>query len=628
MRCFRDEIMMIDLAWWCVGGSFTPEDVTQVLYRFEDFRLDDAARTLHQAGSLVSIEPKAFDLLLHLVRNSTRVVSRQELLDSVWAGMKVSDTAINRCVKVARNAIADEDPDQRRISTVHGRGFRFLSSVSVADPSGTMWLDTAQIAGSSTPLEPPGGPFAGRVEELERVQLAWRDALGGCRRVVLIAGEPGIGKTRLAREAAAQTQGDGALVLLGRCDDELAVPFQPFLEVMDQFVRWCPRTSLRALLGRYAGELMHLLPQLGELIPGLESMPSPDVETQRFRLFLAVADWLNELSVNVPVVLILDDLHWATKETLLLLRYLLRSLPAARVLVLATYRDTDVSDSPWLADVLADVQREPGVQRLMLEGLDVDSVAKLLAAAGGYKAPPAGLAASIQAFGRGNALYVSEIIRSLNEQGLPMTGGEPLAIPSELRAIVQRRVRRLPESCRKSLAWACVIGEEIDQNLLRAVQEEAADIVADALEPACQARILEPLPSGNYRFVHRLVREALYTDLSLVQRSQHHRRIASSMENVLAPALDSHLGALAFHFAHAGDAFRQQAVDYSVRAAEHATWRLAHGQAAEHYATALQLLAGEPPTPLYEELRRRLAAAQNAAAIPAAPSQLPKRPRA
>ncbi len=597
-----------------------------MLYRFEDFRLDDAARTLHQAGSLVAIEPKAFDLLLHLVRNSTRVVSRQELLDSVWAGMKVSDTAINRCVKVARSAIADEDPDQRRISTVHGRGFRFVSSVSVADPSGTMWLETAQIAGSTTPLEPPGGPFAGRFEELDRVQLAWREALGGYRRVVLIAGEPGIGKTRLAREAAAQAQADGALVLLGRCDDELAVPFQPFLEVMDQFVRWCPPASLRALLGRYAGELMRLLPQLGELIPGLEAAAPADVATQRFRLFMAVADWLNELSLNVPVVLILDDLHWATKETLLLFRYLLRSLPAARVLVLATYRDTDVSDSPSLLDILADVQREPGVQRLLLEGLDVDSVGKLLAAAGGASAHPTGLAESIQAFGRGNALYVSEIIRSLQEQGLPSTGGEPLAIPSELRVLVQRRVRRLPESCRESLAWACVIGEEIHLSLLRAVCDETGDAVADALDLACQARILEPLRKDNCRFVHRLVREALYSELSPGQRSQRHRRIAVAMENVFAASMETHLGALAFHFVHAGEPFRHQAVDYSVRAAEQATQRLAHGQAAEHYATALQLLSGEAPTPLLKDLQRRLASAQRAAATPAASSQTSKSP--
>jgi len=562
-----------------------------VLYRFQNCRVDDKGRTLHRDGVAVAVEPKAFDLLLHLIRNSTRVVNRQELLESVWYGATVSQAAINRCIMIARQAIGDHDPEDRLISTVHGRGFRFTAKVTVADPSGTMWLPAAEIPGVSLPLEPPTGPFAGRVDELQRIHLAWRHSLARQRQAILVAGEPGIGKTRLAMEGATRAQSEGALILFGHCDDELGVPFQPFLEALDRFLRWCPPSSLRALLGRFAGELQRLLPEIGQLLPGIEPAVHSDAETQRFRLFSAVADWLREVSRNVPVVLVLDDLHWATRETILLFRHVVRALPNERLLIVATYRDTDVHDTPILGDALADVQREHGVQHLTLGGLDPQNVSALLAAARGSASDDA-LANEVCSYAQGNALFVSEIIRHLHESGelaLAARAGR-FQIPVGLRATVQRRVRRLSEACRDFLSWACVVGVDISQRLLESLLEQPYEALVEYLDPACQARILEPVGASHYRFTHRLVREALYEELGPAQRSLRHRKVAMAIEAAFAADLDPHLPALAFHFGLGGDELRAKATDYAIRAGDRARQRLAHDQAAEHYAAAIEFL--------------------------------------
>jgi AAA ATPase-like protein len=212
--------------------------------------------------------------------------------------------------------------------------------------------------------------FVGRRTELERLAGAWKKALSGRRTVVLVGGEPGIGKTRLMAETAQAVHPQGGVVLYGRCDEEPGLPYQPFAEALGRYVAACPAADLLDQLGPLGGEVTRLVPGLPSRVPGLDEPLRAEPETERYRLLEAVRDFMQGISQSAPVLLLLDDLHWAGKPTLLLLRHLLRAGEGDRLLVVATYRDSDVPRASPLAQTLADLRREADVERLSLRGLD------------------------------------------------------------------------------------------------------------------------------------------------------------------------------------------------------------------------------------------------------------------
>src|SRR5438067_9611653 len=219
-----------------------------------------------------------------------------------------------------------------------------------------------------TLLTAVGRVFVGRERELGQLEQLWKDAEAGERRLALLAGEPGVGKTRLAAELAGQVHTGGATVLAGRCDEDLGVPYQPFVEALRHFVEHTPPPHLGPGLGRHAGELARIHPDLAGRVPGLAPPLRSDPETERYRLFDAVAAWLAAVSGDHPVLLVLDDLQWATKPTLLLLRHVMRSPQPLHLLILGAYRDTELSHGHPLVEVLADFRRQVGVERLSLSG--------------------------------------------------------------------------------------------------------------------------------------------------------------------------------------------------------------------------------------------------------------------
>jgi class 3 adenylate cyclase len=265
----------------------------------------------------------------------------------------------------------------------------------------------------------PGFAFAGRADAYETLLLAWKETLDGARRAVLVSGEPGIGKTRLVTELVRHAYESGTTVLWGRCDEELGVPFEPFAEAIRHYVANVPLERLRAELGPLGGELSRLLPDLPTRVPGLAAPVASDADTERHRLFEAVTDFLAEMAHTDPVVLVLDDVHWADKPSLLLLRHVLRSAAPMRLFVLATYRDTDLDRTHPLAELLADFRREPGVSRLDLAGLDAADVAALMESAAGHDLdePGLALARALQAETEGNPFFVGEVLRHLAESG-------------------------------------------------------------------------------------------------------------------------------------------------------------------------------------------------------------------
>ena len=206
----------------------------------------------------------------------------------------------------------------------------------------------------------PAFPFAGRADHVERLVASWKETVEGARRAVLVSGEPGIGKTRLVTEVIRIAHERGAVVLWGRCDEELGSPYGPFAEALRNYVAASPPDRVRAELGPLGGELVRIVPELAARVPGLAEPMLADADTERFRLFDSVADLLGEISASHPVVLVLDDVHWADKPSLVLLRHLLRSSTPMRLFVLATYRDTDLDRTHPLSEVLADLRREAG----------------------------------------------------------------------------------------------------------------------------------------------------------------------------------------------------------------------------------------------------------------------------
>lgn len=423
------------------------------------------------------------------------------------------------------------------------------------------------------------GPFVGRGQELQSLSATWQTTLTGGMRAMLIAGEPGVGKTRLAGEWSRQAFEQGAIVLYGRCDEDLGAPYQPFAEALRSLVPCLGASRLRGLRGIEA--LLPLVPGLTDVLPDLAAPTRADPDTERYALFDAVVALLESVSASVPVVLILDDLHWAAKSTLLLLRHLLRFGDQARVQIVGTYRSTDLDRSHPLAAMLADLHRDGTAERLQLSGLDEEDVTTYVAEAG-YDDEELGRAlASVTG---GNPFFLIEALRHVDESGGVW---DQSTLPQGVREAVSRRLSRLPTETNKALAAAAVVGSRFAVDLVERVVDQ--DLV-DAFDEACKAGILIEEPGGRYRFNHALIRQSLLAELPSVRRMRLHQRIATTLEN--EPGADDELLAeVAHHYfecAWAGNALK--AVEYCRRAADQAMARLAYEGAADLYDHALHAL--------------------------------------
>ncbi|BBY42410.1 hypothetical protein MCEL_07050 [Mycolicibacterium celeriflavum] len=447
--------------------------------------------------------------------------------------------------------------------------------------------DDAAAPSSEVPMERPpvpaaltgAGPFVGRGRELEGLFAAWQTSEAAGTRAVLIAGEPGVGKTRLAGEWSRLAYEHGAVVLYGRCDEDLGAPYQPFTEALRSLMPCLSSGRLRGLRGVEA--LLPLVPGLVDVLPDLAARARADPDTERYALFDAVVALLALASTTAPVVVILDDLHWAAKPTLLLLRHLLRFGEHARVQILGTYRSTDLDRSHPLAAMLADLHRDGSASRLQLSGLDEVDVSAYVAEAGYDDEELARALASVTG---GNPFFLIEALRHVDESG---GRWDPSTLPQGVREAVSRRLSRLSPETNKALAAAAVIGSRFALELVERVLDQ--DLV-DAFDEACKAGIVIEEPGGHYRFNHALVRQSLMAELASVRRMRLHQRIAVTLESDSGDD-DELLAELAHHYfecAWAGNAAK--AVDYCRRAADQAMARLAYEGAGDLYDKALHAL--------------------------------------
>ncbi|HEX2415381.1 MAG TPA: AAA family ATPase, partial [Thermoleophilaceae bacterium] len=480
---------------------------------------------------------------------------------------------------------------RRELSMAPSRATRELAE--------TLREDAPAPPAAATPALPPPlrrrerSRLVGRVAELERARELVARSLEGDLRLTLISGEPGIGKSRLLGELCRAAHDGGTTVLFGRCYEEPLGPYQPFAEALSDYLQSAAVDA--SDLGAGAGELARLSPRLADRL-GVSADPAGDAtEGARFRLFEAVVSLLEHGARRGPVLVVLDDLHWADQATLLLLSHLVRS-PLERVALAGAYRESELSRTQALAGALADLRRDRLVERIPLSGLDQAEVAGLVTTWVGPEAPPE-LSGAVHEETGGNPFFVEEVLRHLTESGAIRREGArwvtrgpvaDLGIPEGVKEVIGRRLSRLSESTNRILAAAAVAGRSFSLPLLERVEPLAEDEVLESVEEATAAQLVreEPDRPGSYSFAHPLVHETLYDELSLARRVRLHGALADALD---ADDPDLLVRVARHRIEAASEGGRHRAAAAALAAARHDLGRLAYEEAADICERALEV---------------------------------------
>ena len=445
--------------------------------------------------------------------------------------------------------------------------------------------------------------FVGRHHEVDALSAALDEACAGSFRLALLAGEPGIGKTRTALELTTHAKRCSARIHWGRCHEEAgAPPYWPWVQILRAVAAARDTSELRHDLSAGAGDVAEIVPEIRLRMPDIEAPAAlRDPSETRFRLFGSIARFLSNVSQRQPLVLVLDDLHWADVPSLRLLEFLAMEIADSRLLVVGTYRETEVSRRHRLSDTLGALARVPHILRLHLAGLNAEEVRRFVATTAGI-VPPAWLTQAIHDQTEGNPLFVREVVRFLAQQGhftaaatATAAGiGTPPAIrlPEGVREVIGRRLNLLSATCNEILAVAAVIGRELTLDVLvRASQTHTEETVLEALDEALSAHIVEEASPGLYQFTHALVRLTLYDELRTGQRRRMHHTVGEAIESVHHRDPEPVLGDLAHHFRSSGlGSDLERAIDYAARAGRTADAALAYEDAVSFFQNALDAL--------------------------------------
>jgi hypothetical protein len=448
-----------------------------------------------------------------------------------------------------------------------------------------------------------GPGLVGRQRELTQLDAALDAALDGRGRLVVLTGEPGIGKTALARAFVERAAGRGASWAWGTCWDGGGAPaYWPWVQVVRSLARSEDVATLRALLGPGAPWLAGLLPELSDTLAPPAQRSAMDSDQARFRLFDALASLLAGVAERRPLVVVLDDLHWADTSSLYALEFVARMLPDIPLLAIAAYRHVEAHARDELAGALGGLARM--ATRLPLEGLDRDAVGRLAAArarglaSGEPPGIPPRLVAAVHEASAGNPFYVDELVQLLARQGRlhdTRAPGRPLPLPDGVRDAIRRRLASLDPASTEALTAAAVVGAEFRVATLAGVLAVAPSTILERLEAPYRAGIVVAVDPGRFTFQHALVRDTLLEGLGATRRAHLHRVTAEALEELYRDDPEPRLAEIAHHFLHAAtEGGAERAVQYAARAAQRAIGQFAYEEAAHLYERASDVAASLP----------------------------------
>ena len=536
------------------------------------------------AGELPFAGPTAHAIIAKHIM--TPVPSVRGVRDSV---SPVIDSAITRAMA--------KDPNSRFSSPAE------FAAALVAVPPVEPKPDYSRI---TEPVTRSDAPIVGRRKEVAEL-FARLDAMEqGHGGLVLVAGEPGVGKTRLTEAALLEARRRGHFCAVGHCYEmEGAPPYLPLVEQLEYAARVAPPGRFRAALGSSAPEIARVAPMLRQLFPDIGPPLDLPPDQQRHFLFARFREYLERSAAGVPLVLLFDDLHWADESTLLFIEHLAPHLSRLRVLLLGTYRDVDLEVDRPFAKSLERLTRQRLAERIVLRRMPESDVAELLATLGAPDPPPS-LVQAIYRETEGNPFFIEEVFQHLREEGrlldadgrwLPDLRIEQLEVPEGVRLVIGRRLERVGTECRAVLAAAAIVGPRFDFPILEALGVGTADVILDALEKAEAAGLILSRAVGRetrYTFARELIRQTLLGALSLPRRQRGHQRTADAIETVYAVKLESKIADLAYHLFQAGAAVAtDRTTDALLRAGRQALAAGAFDEARSHVDRAISILETE-----------------------------------
>ena len=446
----------------------------------------------------------------------------------------------------------------------------------------------------SVNARPLGGAFVGRRREMAELTAALEKAISGQGCIVMLAGEPGIGKTRTARELTAHAERQGAQVFWGWCyEDGGAPPYWPWLQPIRTYVRQVEPEILRSEMGAGTAAIAEVLPEVSGKLPDLPTLPVLEPEQARFRLFDSITNFFKAAAQSRPLVIVLDDLQWSDRSSLQLLEFLSKEITSSRLLLVGTYRDVEVSGRHPLSQTLGALMRESslgGFQRVHLGGLTQQEVGEFVEASTGV-ALSQEAAELLHGRTEGNPLFVGEVMQQIGAEDLTAGGEWAHTIPEGIRDAIRRRLDRLSEQCNEVLTTASVIGRDFDFRLLNLlIGEVSEDQLLQAVDEAVSFHLIEDAPGqmDRYQFSHALIQQTLLESVTTSRRVRLHARIAEGLEELYGDGAEAHAAELAHHFAESQTTTGPvKLVRYSLLAGEQALASYAYEDALAHFERGL-----------------------------------------
>lgn len=587
-------------------------------YCFGPFRLDVENARLSRGRQNIALKPKVFDVLAHLVANAGRLVTQEELLRAIWPDTIVGDSSLKSCVRQIRQALEDDVQNPRFIETIHRRGYCFIASVTT---------DAEVLEKSPGALQQMAAPrrlntsllLVGRNEELRRLHELLAQTRAGQRQLVFVSGDPGTGKTALTEALLHQVAQDRQIHIgVGQCFEQFGAgeAYLPILEALARLGRGPGREPLKKVLAVQAPTWLAHLPELKGTNGTTHSNGSSHGGISPDRMLREMAEALERFTAELPLILVLEDLHWADYSTLDLISAIARRREPARLMIVATYRPSDaiLSGHPLRA-VKQDLQARGLCHELPLRLLNEQAVADYLQARCPGGGLPPGLPRMLHQRTEGQPLFLVKVVDDWLQQDLLVSGDNDsgwelktnvdalaVGIPASIRALIQKQIERLSPAELRTLEGASVAGIEFAAASAAAALDEDLENIEENCEALSRrhrflvSRGSADWPDGTlaarYRFSHELFHRVVAESISPVRRQRMHQRIAERLESAYSGHANEIAAELALHFEQGADAAK--AVWYLELAARRAAGLYSHREALDYIRRALTALERVP----------------------------------